>query len=155
MKINLLFLVFTLTSYSVFSAELVEGEREGKIKFHGKEFVSATFVVRSVKKGNESGYKIEMIHDERLYDFEKLTFEGEDMMFVLDTGQKYNCVLSREEKVNKDIEECSDKKGYCGECIHLTDDEKQKLIIINIKPASNDPAPQEQVNAEVEDESRG
>lgn len=141
MKITLLFLIMALTPYSVISAELVEGERAGKIKFHGKEFDSATFVVRPIKKGDELSYKIEMIHDERPYDFEQLTFDSKEMMFVFDTGQEYNCVLSDDEEVKKDIEKCKDKKGYCGECIHLADDGKQKLIIINMKPPQAESEP--------------
>ena len=101
MKIILHFLILTLTPYSVIAAELVEGEREGKVKFHGQEFVPATFVVRSIKKKDELNYKIEMIHDERLYDFEQLAFDRKQMMFLLDTGQKYNCVLSLDEKAKK------------------------------------------------------
>lgn len=151
MKIILIFLIMALTPYSVFSAELVEGERDGKIKLQGQEFVPATFVVRSIKKDDELIYKIEMIHDDRLYDFDKLTLDSKEMRFVLDTGQEYNCVLSLEEKVKNDIKECKDKKSYCGECIHMADDGKQKQIIINMKPPSEEP----DTAAEVEDESRG
>jgi hypothetical protein len=141
MKIILLFLIMVMAPYSVFSAELVEGERDGKIKLQGQEFVPATFIVRSIKKDDELIYKIEMIHDDRLYSFDKLTFDSKKMEFALDTGQKYNCVLSMDEKVKNGIKECKDKKGYCGECIHLADDGKQKLIIINMKPPSEQPEP--------------
>lgn len=155
MKTILQFLILALTPYSVFAAELVEGERDGKIKLHGQEFVPATFVVRSIKKGDELIYKIEMIHDDRLYDFDKLTLDSKEMRFVLDTGQEYNCVLSLDEKVKKDIKECKDKKGYCGECIYLADDVKQKLIIVNMKPPSEEPETPVQDNAEIEDKPRG
>lgn len=141
MKKILLLLILALTPHSVFSAELVKGERDGKIKFHGQEYVPATFIVRSVKKDGELIYKIEMFHDDRLYNFDNLTFDNEDMRFILDTGQEYNCVLSADEKENKDVKECKDKKGYCGECIHLTDDGKQKQIVINMKPPSEEPEP--------------
>jgi len=151
MKIILLFLIMALTPYSVFSAELVEGEREGKIKLHGQEFDPATFVVRSIKKDDELIYKIEMIHDDRLYDFDRLTFDSKEMSFFLDTGREYNCVLSLDEKVKNDIKECKDKKGYCGECIHLVDDETQKLVIINIKPPPEETEPPVQDNAEADD----
>lgn len=150
MKIILLFLIMAMAPYSVFSAELVEGERDGKIKLHGQEFVPATFIVRSIKKNDELIYKIEMIHDDRLYGFDKLTFDSNEMGFALDTGQEYNCLLSMDEKVKNDIKKCKDKKGYCGECIHLADDGKQKLIIINMKPPSEAPEPA----AEAEGESR-
>ena len=146
MKIILLFLILALTPYSVFAAQLVDDD--GKIKFHDQEFVPATFVFRSKKNGDELSYKIEMIHDERPYKFEKLTFDGKQMMFVLDTGLEYNCVLSFDEKVKKDIKDCKDREGYCGECIHLADDEKQKLIIINMKLPPKEPEPPVQDNAD-------
>ena len=91
-----------------------------------------------------------MFHDDRLYGFDKLTFDGKEMGYALDTGQEYNCLLSMDEKVKNDIKECKDKKGYCGECIHLADNGKQKLIIINMKPPSEEPEPA----AESEGESR-
>ena len=108
MKIILLFLIMVMAPYSVFSAELVEGERDGKIKLHGQEFVPATFIVRSIKKDDEIIYKIEMFHDDRLYGFDKLTFDSKKMGFALDTGQKYNCLLSMDEKVKNGIKECKD-----------------------------------------------
>lgn len=95
-----------------------------------------------------------MIHDDRLYGFDKLAFDSKEMGFALDTGQEYNCVLSLDEKAKNDIEECKDKKGYCGKCIHLADDETQKLIIINMKPPHAESEPPVQESAEAEDISR-
>jgi hypothetical protein len=155
MNIILILLIMIVTPYSVFAAELVTGEREGKIKLHGQEFVPATFVVRSIKKDDGSIYKIEMIHDDRLYDFKQLTFDNDEIRFVLDTGQEYNCILFRDEKLKQEIKECKDKNGYCGECMHMAEDETQKLIIINIKPLQLEPEPPAEENAEAEDESRG
>lgn len=153
MRIIMLFLILASIPNSVFAAELVEGVREGKIKFHDEEFVPATFVIRSIKKDDEPSYRIEMIQDERLYDFEQLTFDSKEMMFVLDTGQKYNCVLSLDEKAKNNVKDCKGREGYCGVCIHLTDDEKRKLIIINIRPPQVESESPEQDSAEVEGES--
>ena len=134
----LLFMALASTQFLVFAAELVDGERSGKIKFHDQEFVPTTFVIRSINSDDVRSYRIEMIHDDRLYDLEQLAFDGAAMKFVLDTGQKYNCLLSLDEDSKNDVEDCKDKQGYCGECVHLVDDETQKLIVINIKPPQRD-----------------
>lgn len=150
MKTMLLFLILASAPYSVFAVELVEGEVDGKIKFHNQtKFDPTTIVVRSKKIGDESIYKIEMIHDERLYKFDKLNldFMPQKMMFNLDTGQEYNCELFFDENVKKDITECKDKEGYCGKCVQpddsekTDDDEKQELIIINMKSPVKVPEP--------------
>jgi hypothetical protein len=39
------------------------------------------------------------------------------------------------------VEICIVKKYYFGECIQMTDDGKQTLIIINMKPPSEEPDP--------------
>lgn len=155
MKIILLLLITALTPYSVLAAELIEGEREGKVKFHGrgKIFETVTFFVRSIKKGDELSYKIEMIHADRPYSFEDLTVDNKEMRFMLDTGEEYDCVLSFDEKIKKDIQECKDREGYCGECIQLAGDVKQKTIIINMKPPPEEPQPPGQDNAGAEDQS--
>jgi hypothetical protein len=45
------------------------------------------------------------------------------------------------------VEICIVKKYYFGECIQMTDDGKQKLIIIKMKPPSEEP----ERSAEAED----
>lgn len=151
MKI-MFFLILYLTANLVFAARLVEGEVDGKIKFHGqKKFVAATFVVSSRQKDDALSYRIEMIHNDRLYKFEKLKFDGKQMVFVLDTGQKYECVMSFNGKAKNKVQACKDRDGYCGECIYLADDEKQKRIVINMMSVAEQGEPAVQDKTEVED----
>ena len=134
MKIILLFLILVVIPHSVFSAKLTVGEMDGSIKFHNKKFVATEFIVRTDGSDEEPSYSIEMIHEESFYKFEELNLIDEtNMIFFLDTGQQYKCTLSSDEKAKSNTEECKDKEGYCGECLQADDEEKQKLIIINIK----------------------
>lgn len=149
MKIIMFFLLLVLTPYSAFALDLVEGELDGSIKFHNRDFVPATFLVQTTGNEDEPNYKIEMIHDERFYNFEKLRLSDKpNMSFYLNTGKEYKCSLSLDEKAKNDIEDCKSMEGYCGECLREGDEEKQKLIIINLKL----PIPELELELELEPE---
>ena len=147
----LVLLITALISHSVFAADLVEGPWVGKFTMHGKNKPDdVKFRVRSKQNDDVVSYKIGMFYKGRRYIFDKLTVDAKEMKFVLDTGDKYNCVLSFDDKEKKDIEECKNKKGYCGKCIHLADDETHKIIINMLSPLKA-PDVSEQDDAEAED----
>ncbi len=145
----LVLLITALISHSVFAAGLVEGQWNGKITMHGKKSDEVRFRVRSKQNDDLVSYKVDMFYKERPFKFEKLKVDTKEMKFVLDTGVEYDCVLSLDDKEKKDIEDCKNKEGYCGKCIHSGDGEVRK-IIINMLPPLEAPDTSEQDDAEAE-----
>jgi len=119
---------------------------------HGQEPAKAKFRVRSTENDDAVSFKINMYYDERRFKFEKLTVGKKEIKFVLDTGEKYDCVLSYDKKVKKELKECKNKEGYCGKCLLEIDDEIRK-IIINMLPPEQAPEAPEQDDAGADDES--
>jgi hypothetical protein len=131
---------------TVFANELVEGSRDGKIIMHGMNSAPASFRVRMKQDGNEVSYKIKMFHNERLYKFENLMVGENELKFVLDTGDAYDCELFSDIEQKSEIEACKNKQGYCGICIHQ-DDGEIRTIIINMLPPEEVPEASEQDEA--------
>jgi hypothetical protein len=151
--IRILILLITASiSHSAVAAKLVEGQRTGVVTMHGQESAKDKFRVRSTENDDVISFKINMYYDERRFKFEKLKVGKKEIKFVLDTGEKYDCVLSYDKKVKKELEECKNKEGYCGKCILEIDDEIRK-IIINMLPPEQAPEASEQDDAGGNDES--
>ena len=132
---------------TVFANELVEGPREGKIIIHGMSSAPASFRIRMKQDGDGVSYKIKMFHNERLYKFENLMVGDNELKFVLDTGDAYDCELFSDKEQKSEIEACNGKRGYCGTCLHQEDDEV-RTIIINMLPPEAAPEATEEGEAD-------
>lgn len=148
MKTILVLLIIASLSLSAHSIELAEGEVEGKIKFGSQSFVPTLFVVQSQTVDDGLSYRIEMLHDERIYNFYDLTFNDNQMEFTLDTGQQYSCLLSLDDTIKKNVSDCEDGAGYCGECIFNNKNNEKKRITISIN------TPETELEIETEDETQ-